>query len=510
MFSCKYYSRLFRLTLAFILVFYLLIAALPVASSWADESNGSIFAGDRVIVKLADTQGLRMMLEPDLGIDYTDIRLLNPAAAGVKAEAFSLMSTAAAGNNVFVVTLEETGIEAVEQALETLNANPAVEIAEPDYYYEINAVPNDPWYPSQYSLTSINAPQAWNIFTGDKAVAVGIIDSGIEGLHPDLTDNLWVNPNPGKNGYVNDIHGYSFTKRTGGIPTDNHGHGTYIAGIIGATGNNGVGVCGVNWDVSLVWLGVYDDSSRLSLSGIIEALNYAGNNGITITNNSYGNEVYSQLFKEAIQNYSGLFVTAAGNSGTNNDERPIYPANYDCPNIIAVASTTSSDTLAPTSNYGAKNVDIAAPGVQIHSTNRNGGYSTSGGTSMACPLVVGVAALIKGLNPECTTDRIKSYICETARHAPELADYGFGILDANGALSYCLERMYITGDVNRDELINMVDVLIIYQCFRGKATLTDDQLVVADVDKSGQVDMRDVLLVYQYFRGKVTEFPAGP
>lgn len=378
------------------------------------------FATDRVIVKLADNANIYNMAEvtdDSFGISCSEVRLLNPSKTTSlqNDEVYSTDDITDTQNNTFLLTLEETGTNAVENALDILNNNPAVEIAEPDYYQECEVTPNDPEFYLQYALQKIDAPTAWEHARGKENVVVGIIDTGIEGTHPDLYDNLWVNPEPNEYGFINDIHGYNFYTKTGGTPTDGNGHGTHVSGIIGATGNNEQGVSGINWNVSLAWLGVGQGSSGgLSTSAIIEALNYANLHDIMITNNSWGSYSYSTTLKEAIQNYRGLFVASAGNKGINADDTPHYPSGYDLPNIISVANTNSSDQLSGTSNYGQSSVDIAAPGSSIYSTYIGSSYTYMGGTSMAAPQVAGVAALLKSEYPNLTTAQLKSAILDGA------------------------------------------------------------------------------------------------
>ena len=393
-------------------------------------------------------------LPTNLGVSFTDFRMLNPSMESSSTGGFSTNSIQAPSqthtfssaintrNNVFVITLEETGINAVQNALALLNANPAVEIAEPDFLYEFFATPNDPMFEAQYALEKINATGAWDITTGSMSVVVGVVDSGIDGTHPDLVDNLWVNPNPNQNGYVNDIHGYNFTGRAGGVPTDTHGHGTHVAGIIGAKGNNGIGTSGVNWDVSLAWLGIDLGDGYVSASAAIEAINYANNHNITILNNSWGGSGYSEILKEAISHYNGLFVAAAGNSRSDNDFWPHYPSSYNLPNVISVASTDASDNLSFFSNYGAASVHIAAPGSEILSLGLNGDYRVAGGTSMASPHVAGVAALLKAANPEIAPEAIREILIGSARQADTLTAHAFGIVDAHSAVSFDIGNLY--------------------------------------------------------------------
>ena len=416
------------------------------------------FADDRVIVKLADSDNnpatgaagntQNRSLPPIPGVSFTDVRLLNPSIEFSNSGGFTTNSFQAPSqtqtfnfqNNVFVLTLEETGDEAVQNALSILNANPAVEIAEPDYLYELSVIPNDPMYDAQYALEKINAAGAWDITTGSRSVVVGVVDTGIDGIHPDLADNLWVNPNPGQSGYVNDINGYNFTGGTGGAPTDPDGHGTHVAGIIGAKGNNGTGVSGVNWNVSLAWLGIYAGGKYVSLSAAVEAINYAQNHSIPILNNSWGGYANSETLRQAISNYDGLFVAAAGNDGMDNDIWPFYPASYNLPNVISVASTNAMDSLSSFSNYGDKSVHIAAPGSNILNTYSKGAYLRMSGTSMAAPHVAGVAALVKAAHPDYSTEFIRELLISSARPM-ETDEFGmpphnFGIVDANAAVRF--------------------------------------------------------------------------
>ena len=447
-------------------IYFDTVAAVP--SAPADEAIVSPFllskeskprfAEDRVIIKMAvsgnnlpaDSDNPQISFEgsiltrgpqnaylpPDMGVAFTDIRVLNP----------SITFDTNTRYNVFVLTLEETGSEAVQNALAILNANPAVEIAEPDFLYKLDAVPNDPMFNAQYALEKINAEQAWNVTTGSKSVVVGVVDTGIDGIHPDLAANLWVNPDPDQNGYVNDIHGYNFTGRIGGIPTDENGHGTHVAGIIGAKGNNGIGPSGINWDVSLAWMGIGVGDNVVSVSAAIEAINYANNHNITILNNSYGGSGYSEIFREAIAGYKGLFVASAGNNyRQNNDIWPQYPASYDLPNIISVASTDESDNLSDFSNYGDNSVHIAAPGSGILSTYLNGAYEVMSGTSMACSYVAGVAALIKAVNPDYPPELIREVLLASTKPVASnefRPSHDFGVVDARAAVLFDIGDLY--------------------------------------------------------------------
>lgn len=277
---------------------------------------------------------------------------------------------------------------------------------EPNYVFGLEEVPDDPSYGSQWGLEKIDAPEAWNITTGSKDVIVAILDTGVDYDHPDLYENIWINENeiPGNmidddmNGYIDDIYGWDFQENHND-PNDMHSHGSHCAGIIGAVGNNSIGVTGVNWNVKIMSLKVATDSGGFNSYAVASGLNYAINNGALISSNSY-NSPPSSTLKYALEKSleaNHIFVAAAGNYATDGC---IYPASTPQSNIVAVAASTSSDTKASFSNYNNESVDLAAPGVGIYSTSKNGGYTSKSGTSMATPYVAGLLALIKSIRPD--------------------------------------------------------------------------------------------------------------
>ena len=317
---------------------------------------------------------------------------------------------------------------------------PGFSYLEPDFALQIENTPNDPNFGNLWGLDNtgqsggvagadISAVDAWDVTTGSSDVVVGVVDTGIDYTHPDLADNIWVNPGeiPGDhidndgNGYIDDVHGWDFYYNDDD-PMDYRSHGTHVAGTIGAVGNNGIGVTGVNWDVSLMALKIADDNpsnNSVSSSAATAALNYVAdmrmNFGINIrvTSHSWGGGGYSTALFNAIQanaNADILLVAAAGNDSRNNDTTPQYPASYNLDNIISVASTTRSDQLSGFSNYGATSVDLGAPGSSVYSTVPGGGYGTKSGTSMATPHVTGVAALAWAFRPDATYQEIKAAI----------------------------------------------------------------------------------------------------
>ncbi|RLS21741.1 MAG: hypothetical protein DWH72_01790, partial [Planctomycetota bacterium] len=312
---------------------------------------------------------------------------------------------------------------------------------EPDFVINASVTPNDPSYPLLWGLNNtsqfggtinadIDAPEAWNLTTGSRSVVVGVIDSGVDITHPDLAANIWTNPGeiPGNgiddegNGYIDDVHGWDFVDNDN-TPQDGAGHGTHVAGTIGAVGNNSVGVAGVNWQVSLMPLRFLGNDGSGSTSGAIAAINYATmlrrSFGINIvaTNNSWGGGGYSNLLEDAIRKSGEVgitFVAAAGNEASNNDSVARYPTNYNLPNVISVAAIDDRDALASFSNYGATTVDIGAPGVSIYSTLPSNSYGTYSGTSMATPHVAGVIGLLAAAKPGITVAEVRAAILNSA------------------------------------------------------------------------------------------------
>jgi subtilisin family serine protease len=294
-----------------------------------------------------------------------------------------------------------------------LGSSPAVEYVEPNYPLKLldtePVIPNDFEFSKMYALlntgagdaktnSDIHATEAWRYTTGDKRVIVAVIDTGIDYLHEDLRDNIWVNEkeipfngiDDDGNGVVDDYMGYDFVSNDSD-PFDDNEHGTHVAGIIGAKGNNEIGTVGVCWNVSLMALKAFDEQGNGTVDDAISAIEYAVQNGARIINASWGLDERSRALEEAVQRASDagvLFVAAAGNNRT---DAPSYPAFFD--SVLSVGATDNKDARAIFSNYGAT-VDAAAPGDNIFSTLPENSYGFLSGTSMAAPHVSGIAALV--------------------------------------------------------------------------------------------------------------------
>jgi subtilisin family serine protease len=361
----------------------------------------------------------------------------------------------------------------------------------------LSTTPNDAYYRDQWGMPASAAPAAWDTTRGSAAVVVADIDTGLDYKHLDLYQNVWINPaeipsavkktlkdtdgdgritfydlnasaNRGKvtdvdkngridaadiltraryggwadhideggNGYVDDIVGWDFANNDRS-PMDHDGHGTHTAGILGATGNNGRGVAGVNWRVSLMAVKIFDDRGySASDRTIAAAIRYSADNGARVSNNSWGGPAYSTTLRDAIA-YAGrlgqVFVTAAGNDSENIDSprNPSYPAAFSLDNIIDVAATEAEGTFAWYSDYGRVTVDVSAPGSDVLSTLPGNAYGWMSGTSMASPFVAGAAALMLAKDRSLSAAQIKARIIGSADQSRDLA----GTSVSNGELN---------------------------------------------------------------------------
>lgn len=348
-----------------------------------------------------------------------------------------------------------------ESVLNALRIRSDVLYAEPNYIWQASStLPNDPRFGEQWGLRSvapndpdifdINADKAWDITTGDSSVVVAVIDGGVDTNHEDLRDNIFRNvgeiPDNGidddGDGFIDDVQGWDFHHNDNRVFDNEPGddHATHVAGIIGARGNNAVGVSGVCWRVTILPIKALGPNGG-SISNIINAYGYVktlrdrGVN-IRVVNNSYGGPARSLAAEDAINqlNQSGiLFVAAAGNDHRDNRRFPTYPANYSLPNVIAVAATAEGFGIDSFySNYGKPKVMLAAPGTDILSTLPNNSYGYGSGTSMAAPFVSGAAALVVAARPDVSLTALKGALIYSRAQPQSLETEG--VLDVYAAI----------------------------------------------------------------------------
>jgi len=333
-------------------------------------------------------------------------------------------------------TISVTDVPAV---VNVLKLDSRVDHVEADVARSISVIPNDPDFSKQINNDTTHLEIAWDTTTGSDQVVIAVLDTGLDMNHPDLVDNIWTNPNEvpnngiddDNNGYVDDVHGWDFVENDNDPdPTPTSSlynetvviHGTHVAGLIGAVGNNTIGVTGVNWTVQLMPLRVFDDQGNSSVAAVLDAISYATANGAKVMNMSYGGQTSSQFEADAIAQAATagvLSVAAAGNESVNINSNPEYPACYD--EVIGVGATDSNDQLASFSNYGSNCVDLAAPGDTIFSTLYNDGtaafpdeYGYLSGTSMATPVVSGTAGLLLAIHPDLTPEQLTTFITSSA------------------------------------------------------------------------------------------------
>lgn len=338
-----------------------------------------------------------------------------------------------------------------------LRTNPAVERAEPNFLISHDeGVPNDTRLHEQWALRNtgasggqigadINAMPAWGTTTGAVTTVIAVIDSGIDFTHPDLRNNQWANSDERDNGrdddsdgFTDDLHGWDWVANSNAIK-DEQGHGTNVAGIIAAEGNNSTGVTGVMWRAGLMSLRVLDNTGTGDVAAAVEAIDYAIAHGAQVINCSWGTDEESLILRDAIERAGRrgvVVVSSAGNQGRDIETAPYYPASFGLPNVVAVASTDQFDQLATWSNRGASHVTVAAPGTDILTTQINGGYRSVTGTSFSAPLVSGIAGLVKTVRPWLSANGTALAIREGARAVTGLTAQvsTAGVASASGAL----------------------------------------------------------------------------
>ncbi len=344
----------------------------------------------------------RLMIQPKRDADSLELARFHAA------NRCSILRRFPAFDGVEVLQLPED--VAVSEMASRYQTSTLVNFAEPDYLMKLASLfPSDPLFlnGTQWGLNNagqggglpnadIDAPEAWTARMSASNVVVAVVDSGIRYTHEDLTGNIWTNPLDGSHG-INVIAGST-------APDDDNGHGTLVSGVIGARGDNGVGLAGVAWQVQLMACKFVDASGYGSVSDVLVCLDYARTNGAKIINASWGMDEFSFSLSNAMvamRDTGILVVAAAGNDARNIDDFPYYPASFDLDNIVTVSATTRFDGVYTLSNFGLTNVDLAAPGYEIYSTafQSNNAYASDEGTSMAAAYVSGAAAVLRAAYP---------------------------------------------------------------------------------------------------------------
>jgi YD repeat-containing protein len=343
----------------------------------------------------------------------------------------------------------------IDGLIAELRFQPEVEVAEPNYIISADqqpTTPNDPRFAEQWALKNtegntgdIQASSAWEQTTGSPETIIAVIDSGIDFSHADLQRNRWTNAqerlngtDDDRNGLADDITGWDYVQDTSEI-ADEHGHGTAVAGIIAAEGHNEIGIAGVMWRASLMDLRVLDRDAQGDIAKAIEAIDYATAHGAQVINLSWSTSGASTFLRDAILRAGRrgvIVVCSAGNSGESLDITPRYPANYDLPNLLSVAATDSTDGIASTSNWSASHVTVGAPGVNILTTRKGGGYQTLSGTSAASAVVSGIVGLVRTQRPHLRAGSTREAIANGVRQLDGLAGKvgTAGVVSAIGAL----------------------------------------------------------------------------
>lgn len=409
-----------------------------------DEFSTSTFAG----IRCKEVQSLTTAKEAKvqekmsaISAELNEVAVARNAAEIVTTE--NIMKIAATDEylngykQVLCIELEEPGKQNVLDTIADLEKQDNVIYAGPDYVLTVASnTPDDPNYldGNQWAIDKIRLPDAWDITTGSLSVTVAVIDTGIDADHPDLL------------GRINSSRSRDFTSGEEEIPVgvvDDQGHGTKVAGIIGAIGDNGVGITGACWNVKLVSLKAFNSEGKGLSSHVAMAINFAELWSIPVINMSarwFGEssiERYDQALYSVIGAYSGLFVCCSGNDWINSDSYTVYPTNYNLSNMIVVGASDENDAKCSFSNYGQTSVDLFAPGAGIYTTSSTGGYVTDSGTSFAAPYVAGVAALLLSMDSSLTAEELKAIIERNVYEVTGLANYCVtgGRLNAVQALS---------------------------------------------------------------------------
>jgi subtilisin family serine protease len=380
-------------------------------------------------------------------------------------------------------------------------------------------LPNDPEFILQWGLTAIKAPDAWEITRGSEEVVIAVIDTGVDYRHPDLQENIWVNPaeagglagvDDDQNGKVDDLSGWDFAAATGADdeygdnqPLDVAGHGTHVAGIIGGVTDNLIGIAGVCPRVKLMVLKVQgDQNDYMEIFDIIQAIEYAREQGADIINCSFGGPEFDKEEYAALERFqnanNGLMICSAGNETENTDITPLYPACYDLPGIISVAGSAEIDPneyeLAGFSNYGSASVDVMAPGEGIVSTMLGDTYGSMSGTSMAAGFVSGAAGLLRARFPKESFSQLKEILLNTV-DVIDLIE-GRDIL-TKGQINIFKALAPLVGDVNKDYNQTIEDSIIGLKIFSGRPSTISQDVPHWDGNNDHQLGFPEIIHVLQ-------------
>lgn len=383
------------------------------------DSNGSA----QILYEVSAYAANQILLHSQSQIEQSEINIISEALDWE-------YSASESSQYVAVLQSDLALLDTVDNAVQAIFQSDSHIIAEPNYIYYTSKYPNDPRFLSndQWGLHidtdfDIDAPEGWGSRTSADNVIIAVIDTGIRLDHEDITDNLWINNadstsdgrDNDKNGYIDDIHGYNAIDSSK-PPSDDNGHGTQVAGIAGARGNNNKGISGVAWSTRLMAIKALNTDGRGAANSIVKAIDYAVDNGAKIINASWGSSDYSGSIESAIKRARDkqvIVVAAAGNDGSS---RVSYPGSSDLENVLTVGSIDANGEMSSFSNYNSSSVDVFAPGRNIISTSFEtiDSYSTESGTSMAAPFVSGILALTLSKFPNDTLKEHKQRILESS------------------------------------------------------------------------------------------------
>ncbi len=394
-------------------------------------------------------------------------------------------------NRIEKLYLSEEGKKNIDLFIKELNQREDIFVAERDYEYQNGLAivhSEDEFFEEQYALKKIMAQKAWAITTGSPSMRVGVIDSGIMATHPDLLTN--VSTSLSKD-FINNTYGSE----------DENGHGTYVAGLLGARGNNTIGISGICWNVKMISLRVSDSSNQWTNTRVISAIEYASANNISILNMSIQNGSYCATLENTIANYSGLCVVAAGNisDSDHNFTNIRYPARYNLSNMIVVAATNSADDLGTTSKYHPSYVNLGAPGQAVYTTTINNAqpYSKTipSGSSLAAPYVAGTLALMRSANINLTSAQLKSRLLNSVDSISSLSDLFSSGGRLNTFRAVRKAKGYLMGDANLDGTVDISDARQVLRWSVELDPYTNLNEALCDVDYSGNIDPEDSRLI---------------